>query len=208
MDNRNSENILAKSKKIRDEDMLFEKADNFIRNSIENIYPQASGLANTVLIEELDNLPDRKVLKERFKNYVIEVDNYSAVISLDNFWHNNSNYEFIFDEITNSEEVRGQVAYKGYTQGIVKILKRKNQINDFKAGNILISPMTTPDFVPAMKLAAAFVTDEGGITCHAAIISREMKKPCIIGTKIATKVFKDGDMVEVDANNGIIKKLK
>ncbi len=60
----------------------------------------------------------------------------------------------------------------------------------------------------ALKRAAAFVTDEGGITCHAAIVAREMKKTCIIGTKIATKVLKDGDLVEVDAKKGIVRKLK
>jgi pyruvate,water dikinase len=58
-----------------------------------------------------------------------------------------------------------------------------------------------------MEKAAAFVTDAGGILSHAAITAREMKKPCIIGTKVATKVFNDGDMVEVDAESGIIKKL-
>jgi pyruvate,water dikinase len=68
--------------------------------------------------------------------------------------------------------------------------------------------MTTPDFMPAMERARAFVTDEGGITCHAGIVARELKKPCIIGTKIATQVLKDGDMVEVDADNGIIKIIK
>ncbi len=67
--------------------------------------------------------------------------------------------------------------------------------------------MTTPDFLPAMERAAAFVTEEGGITCHAAIVAREMKKPCVIGTKIATKVFKDGDRVEVDATKGVVRKI-
>ena len=76
-----------------------------------------------------------------------------------------------------------------------------------KNGDILVSPMTTPNFVPAMKLAAAIVTDEGGVMCHAAIVAREMKKPCIIGTKIATKVLKDGDIVEVDADKGVVKIL-
>ena len=75
-------------------------------------------------------------------------------------------------------------------------------------GDILVSPMTTPNFLPAMKKAAAFVTDEGGIMCHAAIVAREMKKPCVIGTKFATQIFKDGDMVEVDANTGIITIIK
>ena len=68
--------------------------------------------------------------------------------------------------------------------------------------------MTRPEYLPAMKKAAAFITDEGGITCHAAIIAREMKKPCIIGTKIATQVLKDGDMVEVKANHGLVIILK
>ena len=67
--------------------------------------------------------------------------------------------------------------------------------------------MTMPRYLPAMVRAAAFVTDEGGITCHAAIIAREMRKPCIIGTKIATQVLKDGDMVEVDADNGVVRKI-
>ena len=68
--------------------------------------------------------------------------------------------------------------------------------------------MTTPDFVPAMRKAAAIITNEGGITCHAAIVSRELGKPCITGTKIASKVLKDGDMVEVDAEKGIVRIMK
>ena len=62
--------------------------------------------------------------------------------------------------------------------------------------------------MPRMKLAAAIVTDDGGITCHAAIVARELKKPCIIGTKYATEIFKDGDMVEVDAERGIVTIIK
>jgi len=68
--------------------------------------------------------------------------------------------------------------------------------------------MTDPRYVFAMKKAGAIVTDEGGITCHAAIVARELKKPCIIGTKIATKVLKGGDLVEVDAERGIVRILE
>ena len=68
--------------------------------------------------------------------------------------------------------------------------------------------MTTPNFIPALERAIAFVTDEGGVTCHTAIIAREMKKPCIVGTKIATKAIKDGDYIEVDADKGIVKIIK
>ena len=76
-----------------------------------------------------------------------------------------------------------------------------------KEGEILITTMTMPTYISAIKIAGAVVTDEGGSLCHAAITARELKKPCIIGTKHATKVFKDGDMVEVDANTGIVRRV-
>ena len=79
--------------------------------------------------------------------------------------------------------------------------------NKLKEGEILVTTMTSVDFIAVMERASAFVTNEGGITSHASIIAREMNKPCVIGTKVATKVFKDGDKVEVDANKGIIKKI-
>ena len=78
----------------------------------------------------------------------------------------------------------------------------------FQDGSVLVTGMTRPEFVPLMKRASAIITDEGGITCHAAIVSRELKKPCIIGTKIATQVLKDGDLVEVDADNGVVRILE
>ena len=67
--------------------------------------------------------------------------------------------------------------------------------------------MTSPDYMVAVKKAAAIVTDEGGVTCHAAIVSRELKIPCIVGTKNATKALKTGDLVEVDADNGVVRLL-
>lgn len=108
----------------------------------------------------------------------------------------------------NSGLIKGVVANTGKVRGIVKIVFTPADNEKVNHGDILVASMTTPNFVPAMEKAAAFVTDEGGILCHAAIVSREMKKPCIIGTKIATKVLKDGDLVEVDANEGIVKVIK
>jgi pyruvate,water dikinase len=105
-------------------------------------------------------------------------------------------------------EVVGQTARPGFAKGIVKKIFRAKDMHKFSKGDILISVATDPDIVPAMKRAAAIVTEQGGITSHAAIVSRELGIPCIIGTKIATKVFKDGDMVEVDANKGIVRKIK
>lgn len=105
------------------------------------------------------------------------------------------------------KEIEGQIAFQGKVRGGVKILRKVEDIKNFKDGEIIVASMTEPRYLPAMKKAAGFVTDEGGITCHAAIIAREIKKPCIIGTKIATRVLKDGDKVEVDADKGIVKKL-
>jgi phosphohistidine swiveling domain-containing protein len=105
------------------------------------------------------------------------------------------------------EELKGTVASKGKAKGKVKIVLKIHDIINVQEGDILVASMTRPEMVVAMEKAAAIVTDEGGITCHAAIVSREMKKPCIIGTKVATKVLKTGDLVEVDAENGIVKKL-
>ncbi|MCX6767729.1 MAG: PEP-utilizing enzyme, partial [Candidatus Micrarchaeota archaeon] len=90
-------------------------------------------------------------------------------------------------------EVRGVVACRGKATGHCRILLNSKNLEKVKEGDILVACNTTPDFVPAMQKAAAFVTDLGGITSHAAIVSREMKKPCIIGTGIGTRVFKDGD---------------
>jgi len=106
------------------------------------------------------------------------------------------------------DELTGMVACKGLARGKVKIVLQASDQAKVETGDIIVASMTTPDFLPSMKRAVAFVTDEGGITCHAAIVSRELGKPCIIGTKIATKVLKDGDRVEVDADKGIVRILK
>jgi pyruvate,water dikinase len=82
------------------------------------------------------------------------------------------------------------------------------EVNLIQNDEILCVVTTNPDYLPAMQKASAIITDEGGITCHAAIIAREMKKPCIVGTKIATKVLKDGDLVEVDADSGVVRILE
>ncbi len=108
----------------------------------------------------------------------------------------------------NVKIIKGNPAFKGIVQGCVKVLYGTSEIDKVNAGDIIVAPMTLPDLLPAMKKATAFITDEGGISCHAAIIAREMKKPCIVGTKIATQVLKDGDIVEVDADNGIVKIIK
>ena len=102
-----------------------------------------------------------------------------------------------------AKEIIGKSAYKGKITGHARILKT-SQVDNFIDGEIIVTGMTTPDFVPLIKRAGAIITDEGGITCHAAIVAREMKKPCITGTKNATQALNDGDLIEVDADKGVV----
>ncbi len=137
------------------------------------------------------------------------------------FFERGSQFEFInglagkkiFDQIfsTTIQEIttiKGRVANPGLFKGEAVIVKSATEIGKVKPGKVLVAVMTRPDYVMGMKVAGAIVTDEGGVTSHAAIVSREMNIPCIIGTKIATKVLNDGDLVEVDATKGIVTILK
>mgnify|MGYP001579924274 FL=1 len=100
------------------------------------------------------------------------------------------------------ETLNGTCASLGTATGPVRVLTTLESISTMQEGEILVAPMTRPEYVPAMKKAIAIVTDEGGITSHAAIVSREMGKPCVIGTKNATKVLKNGWIVQVKAGHG------
>lgn len=104
-------------------------------------------------------------------------------------------------------ELEGNVASPGYARGTAKIVHDETELGKVKQGDVLVAYMTKPSYIPAMDLASAIVTNEGGVTCHAAIVSREMNKPCVIGTKIATHVINDGDEIEVDARKGKVKIL-
>lgn len=98
----------------------------------------------------------------------------------------------------------GAAASPGMGTGEVKILKSPKEISKIRDGDVLVASMTSPDYVPAMKKAAAIITDQGGQTSHAAIVSRELGIPCVVGTKNATKILNDGDLVTVDGREGKI----
>lgn len=100
--------------------------------------------------------------------------------------------------------LKGLGASPGIGAGKVVIIFEADEIDKVKEGDILVTTMTNPDMVPAMKRAAAIVTDEGGRTCHAAIVSRELGIPAVVGTKEATKVLKDGMMITVDGTRGVV----
>jgi len=105
------------------------------------------------------------------------------------------------------DEVHGTVAYAGKARGRVVVIRTSGDMVKAGEGIVIVSPMTTPELMPVLKKAVAIVTDEGGLTSHAAIVSREFGLPCIVGTRIATKIFHDGDMVEVDAEMGVVRKV-
>jgi len=110
-------------------------------------------------------------------------------------------------DISNAEVLAaGNTASPGIASGIVKIVHDINDLSKVQKGDVLVTKMTNPDMVPTMKRASAIVTDMGGTTCHAAIVSREMGIPCIVGTGNATSVLKENTMVTVDATHGKVYK--
>lgn len=166
--------------------------------------------ANYLVPDELITLlkthkkPSKKTIKKRQKSYTLVIINGKEQI-----FSKDASPGFLgLAKKNNKTSVRGQAACAGKISGKVRVVYHRGEFEKFKTGDILITTMTHPEFLPIMKRAKAIVTDEGGITSHAAIVARELKKPCIIGTKTATKVFRDGDMVEVDANKGVVRRIK
>jgi len=194
---------------LRKDDTFFASNDIFIHATLKELHPNIAGYENLVLFEEVHSIPSKEDLVARMNGCAL-IDGTTLFLgSHDEFAKKYPEYVLKSEKIEKGiRSVKGQIAFKGIVTGKVKILRRRDQVHTVEKGDILVSPMTTPDFLPAMQNAAAFVTDEGGITCHAAIVAREMKKPCIIGTKIATQVFRDGDIVGVDAEKGVVRIIK
>lgn len=117
-------------------------------------------------------------------------------------------FDTLFAPKTDVSVLHGLCASQGKARGVVKVVRKVHDLANVQKGDILVASMTRPEMVVAMEKAAAIVTDEGGITSHAAIVSRELGVPCVIGTKNATSVLKTGDLVEVDATKGVVKKVK
>lgn len=178
-------------------------------------YPDLVELAYYMLPEEMFILSERQLTEQEKEDILQRKENgcflYNCkLFSLSemDFVLSKNNLMIETSQNIQKSEFKGTVAQSGIAQGKVRIIRERDKVREFQQGEILVSPMTMPDFLPAMKQAAAIITDEGGVTCHAAIISRELKTPCIIGTKTATQTLKNGDLVEVDANKGIVKILK
>lgn len=167
--------------------------------------------AQNLKYKELENflLKGRKVSKEIIDNRI----KYYCLYYL------KSNYRLDIKPVKEKnnykikKEIKGKTAFPGKIIGQVRIITHrlekslKEEMFNFDQGNILVSVSTSPDLMPVIRKAGAVITEVGGLLSHAAIVSRELKIPCIINVKMATKIFKNGDRVEVDATNGIIKKI-
>jgi len=151
------------------------------------------------------NLVEAQKRKEAFFALVTSegIEQYSGEMAL------KRKNEELSASIENIQNFKGIGASLGKASGKAKVCYSSEEAaNKIIPGDILVASMTTPDYVSAMKKVAAIVTDEGGVTAHAAIISREMRIPCIVGTKIATKILNDNDFIEVDANHGRVTILE
>ena len=127
---------------------------------------------------------------ERKKIYILQA---RAVTTLE---------EKVTEEVQGTPILEGYGASPGVASGVVKVIKNLDEIDKIQKGDILVTEMTSPDYVPAMEKSSAIVTNAGGSTCHAAIVSRELGIPCIVGTKKATEVLKEGMTITVDASHG------
>lgn len=180
----------------------------FISKTIQKNYPELSRYTSNILVSEClsGKIPTKEELVRRRKGYLLHkgkiIYDIPGYLAKNNFKLREEEKNKIKGNI-----IKGQTACNGKASGKAKIIFELKELKKVKKGDILVTPMTTPDMMIAIKKAAAIITDEGGITCHAAIVSRELKIPCIIGTKWATQALSDGDWVEVDAEKGIVRKI-
>jgi phosphoenolpyruvate synthase/pyruvate phosphate dikinase len=197
--------------KLREEtEELSAATDIVIRKSLANLYPELGNLSAMISFEELrgDSDFDMEILKKRDAGFVL-IDNQ---IVLDKTFQKvlDEKNLFVDEEIIdpNISILRGEKVSHGKYKGRAVRVMGHNDFEKVKSGDIIVSPMTMVDFLPIMEKAGAFITDEGGALCHAAIVARELRKPCVVGTNVATQLLRDGDIVEVDADLGIVKVFK
>ena len=146
-----------------------------------------------------------KVNKQEVKN---RIDNFALILENNKYTLLSGNQvKKIVQKVIEKITVEGIVANRGRATGKAKLVNEVKDIPKVNRGDILVSPMTHPKLVPAIVKASGIITDFGGILCHAAIVSREFGIPCIVDTKNATRVFKDGDLVELNAYEGTARKL-
>ena len=196
-------------KNISEKEYMVIKNENGVGTrtvNVKDVLGEDAIKAEALSAEELDTLIERGLKVEKLYGSVQDTE----------WGFDTDTKEFYFLQsrpITTLEEkkeeklvtlCKGLPASPGIGRGKVKLIKDISEINLVEEGDVLVTAMTNPDMVPAMRKCAGVVTDEGGRTCHAAIVSRELQIPCIVGAKNATKSLKTGDTVTVDAVRGIV----
>jgi len=150
---------------------------------------------------------DFKEIKSR-KQCVVALVSYKSFQSWSGMAAKKIKNRVVKESAKRIKELRGRGVAGTVVRARVKVCAGASEaLLKVKRGDILVCPMTLPDYLPALRRARAIITEEGGITCHAAIIAREFNIPCVVGTKIATQILHDGDLVEVDPPRGIVRIL-
>ena len=161
---------------------------------------------DTIVVDDTIDIDDTKKNKKNKKS-IKDIGSFSVTDPRGYTKYKGGDAKIFLDIIQfeeNNDELKGTCASVGTARGRVKVMHNSDEINKMNEGDILVTTMTTPDFVPAMRKASGIITNEGGITCHAAIVSREFGIPCIIGTRNATEILNDNDLIEMNANKGTI----
>ncbi|MDP2749496.1 MAG: PEP-utilizing enzyme [Nanoarchaeota archaeon] len=151
---------------------------------------------------------DKEEIKKRKKSFLLlqfkdKIDIYSG----DNA-DKKATELGLYKKTIKTNTIKGRPASPGRISGKAKIIHTNLDFDKLNEGDILVAAMTRQDFVSVMRKVSAIVTNEGGVTSHAAIIARELGLPCVVGTHIATEIFNDGDFIEVDADKGIVRKIR
>lgn len=180
-----------------------------VRNSVTAMVPDHAKYSDVLLLDEVlsGKVPSHDVLEKRMNGCVYKDGKiYESIEEVEKKFNIAIEKE---RSLTNEKgELMGQIAFEGCGKGKVRILKNRGDMKDFEDGDVIVASTTTPDYLPVMKKSAAIISEHGGAICHAAITSRELKIPCIVGVKGATQVLKDGDLVEVDADEGVVRILE
>ncbi|MDD5566991.1 MAG: PEP-utilizing enzyme [Patescibacteria group bacterium] len=208
-------NFLSRLGNFRDE----RKAYNQMASNVLQKFAKEFSRRTRLTVEEVERLFHWEIEKifRLTPKFIKNIKNRRQPVfyylkDLDNFiefygetGRNLNNY--LKNKIKENAKLTGRSAYPGIVKGTVRIVRDKRDFHKMKPGNILVAPNTRPEYSPIMKIAAAVVADEGGLTCHTAIVAREFKIPTVVGVQGAVNILKDGDRVEVDAKQGIVKKI-
>lgn len=198
--------------------MMFMGKISIMKEIVYRIHTDIESYVSLDFDEQREVIYDAKnydvyVKKNKYGKARIKIDGYRKIfkgkdIKLLKQKVNDYCLSFVKEKMQNANVISGTSVNGGIVKGKAKIIKTMKDLDKIHTGDILIADMTSPDYVTVFNKVAAFVTDEGGLTCHAAIVSKEFNVPCIVGTQFATQILKDNTFIEVDANNGIITILQ